>query len=115
MNVAQGLVPNNITGNIFFPDIAMESCLQAQECVASVKGSLQNSGEGKTLNEKASCVQRGTLDYMAWELFAGYGGGAEERYLVTSAVDIFSFGVMLWELVTHERPNRSQGALRQLR
>eukprot|EP00884_Botryococcus_braunii_P015243 jgi/Botrbrau1/2401/Bobra.0395s0030.1 len=42
---------------------------------------------------------RGTLPYMAPEL-CSYG------QKITNAVDVYSFGVLLWEMVTYETPNK---------
>lgn len=52
-------------------------------------------------------AQRGTLDYMAPELLMG------ERS--SFAVDIYSFGVMLGEIITGETPERRRGGARDPR
>lgn len=44
-------------------------------------------------------AQRGTLPYMAPEL-CSYG------QKITKAVDVYSFGVLLWEMITYETPNK---------
>lgn len=60
---------------------------------------------------------RGTFDYMAPELFGSYetedsAASGEYRPEVTCAVDIYSFGCVLREIVTGERMQRSHAALR---
>jgi serine/threonine protein kinase len=64
-------------------------------------------------------LQRGTLDYMPPEMFAAYEeddvegeGGTLKKQAVTQAVDIYSFGLVLWQLVTGGQPNKSLGSLR---
>jgi serine/threonine protein kinase len=52
-------------------------------------------------------MQRGTLQYMAPELLLGHGS--------SFAVDIFSFGMMLHEIITGEMPNALRGPLREPR
>ena len=59
-------------------------------------------------------VQRGTLDYMAPELMA-YDDDTTQQYPITSAVDVYSFGLVLWQIITAEVPNRAAGALRMPR
>ncbi len=66
-------------------------------------------------------MQRGTLDYMAPEVFRAYSEddeGATEapkKQPVTQAVDIYSFGLVLWQLLTGEHPDKTQGSLRRPR
>ena len=64
-------------------------------------------------------VQRGTLDYMPPEMFRSYDeeedGGGSQKQAVTQAVDIYSFGLVLWQLVTGEQLDKFQGSLRQPR
>ncbi|BDA51291.1 probable LEAF RUST 10 DISEASE-RESISTANCE LOCUS RECEPTOR-LIKE PROTEIN [Coccomyxa sp. Obi] len=62
---------------------------------------------------------RGTLDYMAPELFGSYefdtdqpSLSAESKPEITYAVDIYSFGCVLWEIVTGQRMQRSVSHLR---
>ena len=64
-------------------------------------------------------LQRGTLDYMPPEMFAAYeeddregDGGAFKKQAVTQAVDIYSFGLVLWQLVTGGQPDKTLGSLR---
>ena len=64
-------------------------------------------------------LQRGTLDYMPPEMFAAYEeddgeieGGTRKKQAVTQAVDIYSFGLVLWQLVTGRQPDKSLGSLR---
>lgn len=49
-------------------------------------------------NEGVDMSMRGTLSWMAPELLN------KKRSLVTEKVDIYSFGVVMWELLTGERP-----------
>lgn len=49
-------------------------------------------------NEGVDISMRGTLSWMAPELLN------KKRSLVTEKVDIYSFGVVMWELLTGERP-----------
>eukprot|EP00884_Botryococcus_braunii_P003856 jgi/Botrbrau1/13471/Bobra.0082s0070.1 len=60
-----------------------------------------------TLTGTASNTVRGTLDYMAPELLMG------ERS--SYAVDIYSFGIMLGEIITGESPDRRRGCVRDPR
>lgn len=64
-------------------------------------------------------LQRGTLEYMAPELM-GYrhGDGADSphpRHSVTTAVDIYSFGIVLWSILTGDRPRLHEESLRKPR
>lgn len=56
---------------------------------------------------------------MAPELCGMYednsGSDASGKVPVTPAVDIYSFGVLMWEVLSGERPQRSSGSLRKLR
>ncbi len=59
------------------------------------------------------CVQGGTEDYAAPEqLGQCLDGSGRPKYPITLAVDVFAFGLLLWEIVTGVRPNRFKGALR---
>lgn len=65
---------------------------------------------------------RGTFDYMAPELFGSYElesdappVSGEYRPEVTYAVDIYSFGCVLWEIVIGQRMQRSEIPLRDPR
>ena len=53
------------------------------------------------------------------EVFGSYDeeedGGGSQKQAVTQAVDIYSFGLVLWQLVTGEQLDKSQGSLRQPR
>ena len=63
-------------------------------------------------------LQRGALDYMAPELLGQpveAAGKSSASYPVTKAVDICSFGILLWEIVTGEKRNRAAGSLRKPR
>lgn len=68
-----------------------------------------------------SCVhlQRGTWAYIAPELCGYYEGGTGSsgagKVPVTQAVDVYSYGVLMWEVLSGERPQRSSGSLRKLR
>jgi serine/threonine protein kinase len=69
------------------------------------------------------CLQRGTLDYMAPELLSALECeshsdqplGLQSRHPITTAVDVFSFGLVLWQIITGESLDRAAGALRQPR
>ena len=58
---------------------------------------------------------------MAPEVFRAYNeedDGATEgprKQTVTQAVDVYSFGLVLWQLLTGEHPDKTQGSLRQPR
>lgn len=61
--------------------------------------------------------QRGTLGYMAPELM-GYKHDDDEshnRHPVTMAVDIYSFGLLLWAIITGEKPRMHDKSLRKPR
>ena len=62
-------------------------------------------------------LQRGTLGYMAPELM-GYKHDEDEsnsRHPVTMAVDIYSFGLLLWAIITGEKPRIHDESLRKPR
>lgn len=55
---------------------------------------------------------------MAPELRFTYGGtvsSSTNRVPVTPAVDVYSLGVLMWEVLSGETPQRSKGSLRKLR
>ncbi|BDA51310.1 probable serine/threonine-protein kinase DDB_G0281745 at C-terminar half [Coccomyxa sp. Obi] len=85
---------------------------------------LTDVGLAKVLEgSHTNTMGRGTFDYMAPELFGSYehegdaptSMSGEYRPKVTSAVDIYSFGCVLWEIVTGQRMQRSQTPLRDPR
>ena len=53
------------------------------------------------------------------EMFRSYeeeeDGGGSQKQAVTQAVDIYSFGLVVWQLVTGEQLDKFQGSLRQPR
>eukprot|EP00884_Botryococcus_braunii_P005339 jgi/Botrbrau1/14806/Bobra.0370s0003.2 len=63
---------------------------------------MSRSMEHSTLH---SSSVRGTLDYMAPEQIM--------HLRATTASDIFSYGIVLWQLITGEEPNRRNGPLRE--
>ena len=69
--------------------------------------------------QTAAAVQRGTLDYMPPEMFGAYdeedaecGGGQTRKQAVTQAVDVYSFGLVLWQIVTGRCLDKMLGSLR---
>ena len=90
-------------------------CSQTARMVKGAAASWGGSawqGQSKNLDQICISLQRGTRGYMAPELFYGYV--EEARNPVTKAVDIYSFGVLIWEVVTGLRLALGQG-LRQPR
>ncbi len=62
------------------------------------------------------CAQGGTEQYMAPELLGQcLNASGKPKYPITMAVDVFAFGLLLWEIVTGERPNRFKCSLRRPR
>ena len=63
---------------------------------------------------RGCAVQRGTLDYMAPELIevAGCDDDSPCAHPITAAVDVYSFGLVLWQIITGEPLDRLSGALR---
>ena len=67
------------------------------------------------------CLQRGTLDYMAPELLTALECeshsdqplGLQSRHPITTAVDVYGFGLVLWQIITGESLDRAAGGLRQ--
>ncbi len=65
-------------------------------------------------------LQRGTLDYMPPEMFGVYeeeeeeggGDGLTRKQPITQAVDVYSFGLVLWQIVTGGCLDKMQGSLR---
>ncbi|BDA51317.1 probable serine/threonine-protein kinase DDB_G0281745 at C-terminar half [Coccomyxa sp. Obi] len=84
---------------------------------------LTDVGLAKVLEgSHTNTMARGTFDYMAPELFGSYEHegdvppmSGEYRPEVTYTVDIYSFGCVLWEIVTGQRMQRSQTPLRDPR
>ncbi len=66
------------------------------------------------MSEVALSLQRGTLDYMPPEMFGAYDedGEGPGKQAVTQAVDVYSFGLVLWQIVTGGCPDKMQGSLR---
>ena len=68
-------------------------------------------------------LQRGTLDYMAPELLSALECEShsdqplrlQSQHPITTAVDVYSFGLVLWQIITGESLDRAAGALRQPR
>ena len=61
-------------------------------------------------------LQRGTLAYMSPELFGAYSTASNGpvKAPVTQAVDVYSFGVLMWEVLSGEKPSRTT-SLRKIR
>ena len=59
-------------------------------------------------------LQRGTLAYMSPELFGAYSVDGPVKAPVTQAVDVYSFGVLMWEVISGEKPSRT-ASLRKIR
>lgn len=53
-------------------------------------------------NSTPNGLQRGTLAYMAIEMY-------DSEAVITYAVDVYSFGVILNEIVTGEAPSKRRG------
>lgn len=64
-------------------------------------------------------MQRGTPGYIAPELVPQLCGSMEEGVEslggATLAVDIYSFGIVLWEIITGESAQKCNGHLREPR
>ena len=63
--------------------------------------------------ESICLVQRGTLDYMAPELIEGAGCDYDSPcvYPITAAVDVYSFALILWQIITRAPLDRLSGEL----
>ena len=72
------------------------------------------NGTCQHLPEIVFVLQRGTLDYMPPEMFGCYDedGEGPGKQAVTQAVDVYSFGLVLWQIVTGGCLDKMQGSLR---
>jgi serine/threonine protein kinase len=76
------------------------SCSKPQKVQSS---SLSNLHAHSEKHEAVlGCVQRGTLAYMATEMY-------DHDAPITYAADVYSYGVLLNEIVTGETPNKRRG------
>ena len=81
------------------------------------EGSKKQIMEWQSIADCELRLQRGTLGYMAPELM-GYKHDEDEsnnRHPVTMAVDIYSFGLLLWAIITGEKPRMHDELLRKPR
>ena len=79
-----------------------------------------SSGRVCILPQSFGKLQVGNPRYAAPELLRAIGKhkhSAQEspRYPITPAVDIYSFGVVLWKLLTQERISHGSSSLREPR
>ncbi|CAL5222010.1 g4300 [Coccomyxa viridis] len=81
---------------------------------------LADVGLAKVLEHSQTMTNmRGTLDYMPPEMFGAYEeeeegvvDGQTRKQPITQAVDVYSFGLVLWQIVTGGCLDKMQGSLR---
>ena len=88
--------------------------LRRASCHLDIPGALLKPGALFGCLRLRWSLQRGTLDYMPPEMFGSYDeeGEGPGKHAVTQAVDVYSFGLVLWQIVTGGCLDKMQGSLR---
>ncbi|BDA51290.1 probable serine/threonine-protein kinase DDB_G0281745 at C-terminar half [Coccomyxa sp. Obi] len=81
---------------------------------AGIIAKITDVGQAKVMaGSNANTLPRGTAVYMAPEQFPSSDSIC--KVAVTQAADIYSFGVLMWEVLTGERSHKSSKSLRKVR
>ncbi|BDA51316.1 Mitogen-activated protein kinase kinase kinase 11 [Coccomyxa sp. Obi] len=114
LGVARGMAYIHSKGIIIF-DVKAGNVLLDEACITA---KITDVGLAKVMaGSKTETLLRGTAVYMAPELFPSSEGSGDSicKVAVTQAVDVYSFGVLMWEVLTGERPQKSSKSLRKIR
>ena len=102
MQVAEGLAYLHESGVVHRDLSASNIFLSLDETGGTVSAKIGDFGLSRRTAEQTSMTALiGTIQYMAPEMLTSATAGRVEY---TGAVDVFSFGVILWQLITCEQP-----------
>jgi serine/threonine protein kinase/Flp pilus assembly protein TadD len=103
LQLADGLAHSHARG-IVHSDLKPENVLIADDGTALLLD-FNLADDAASASQKATLLVGGTLPYMAPEHLRGIGSGAK----ALAASDVFSLGVLFYELLTGQRPFASRG------
>ena len=102
MQVAEGLAYLHMSGVVHRDLSASNIFLCLDEAGGNVAAKIGDFGLSRRTAEQTSMTALiGTIQYMAPEMLTSASAGRVEY---SAAVDVFSFGIILWQLVTCEQP-----------
>lgn len=106
LDVARGLVHLH-SKNVVHLDLKSPNILLARDTTAKIA----DVGLARSVTSDVACLSQmtamGTIAWAAPELLRNFRIGIEQHRAVTHKADVFSFGVVLWEVVTGEDPQHS--------
>jgi len=103
MQIAEGLAYLHESGVVHRDLSANNIFLSLDRSGARLTAKIGDFGlSRRTADSTSMTALIGTIQYMAPEMLTGAAGGGRVEY--SAAVDVFSYGIILWQLVTCAQP-----------